>query len=664
MKKLFVCSLLALFSASTHAIAALQDQIPADTLAVLHIRNVPSLSSAWNRSPMGEAFAAFEWAELLQQILLAGEPSESGDEETTPDPASLRRHIEEATENWSRFHPYLSGEALFVIGDLADALRLTHANKALRETLYEDIDWEKEGEDPAFDAALQREMELDARETLHYLRAFLCMAEVRDGSGLLAFLEKTIREDLLEQEAGDQVEELLVHDWKGLPVYSLATRPDEDADERTRQLLALEPSIWYTVSNGVLYLTLSEEGLRDALERQTNPPASRLPELATLTSADASTPMDIGFLVNFPRLDALLRIPLGTTGNDPSSTPSPTQFLDWLSLDALLPYIGGLRVGEEGLHTRGRFGFRRETPLSRLLLDPSEAPAPTPPFVHRNLVQVSTAQWSLGRFLTTLEQELASLSPGVATRLAGARMAATGLLGVDIKAHFLDQIASEFLLAQDVDVGILHEMLDLTQSLESPEDLEKMAKFQRENPTNGQYILLALEIKDREVVSGFLQTLAARLNPQGPKPPEEYKGVTLHFPLPDRGESGPSPKILGYTFLENHLLVSLGNPHLLRQAIDAHQDPALRLWTDPAYQDFHEKHAGAPGQMLEYASGRAQDGAATLLQRSLGTLLELRGGTLPDIRPLVSTLRRVIGVTRRLGLLYETEGFLEYGPRL
>jgi hypothetical protein len=66
--------------------------------------------------------------------------------------------------------------------------------------------------------------------------------------------------------------------------------------------------------------------------------------------------------------------------------------------------------------------------------------------------------------------------------------------------------------------------------------------------------------------------------------------------------------------------------------------------------------------MMDYSSGRAQESAIAVLQRSLGMLTQLQGGDpLPDFSPLATATRQAINTAVRKGLVFELSGFIEFG---
>lgn len=681
MKQL--CTSLALLLAfSLHLSAApLSDQLPQDVLLHMQVKNYAELAQKISASPLGQSMKSIDWTSLLLSLASmdedgAADAEEAMDEDGNPlpveeqaeeelEPEEIRKELERFQEKWKEIHSHFSGQSAFVMGDLSEWLALNTANEALREKLYENVDWDAD-EDPAFAIAEKKEAEMDLKEAQVMLKNFLYMAEVNNGDALLAKMSDWAKEALQEQDADEDPSEFVTRDWGGLTVYTFVSKPDEDASAEEKALLALEPYPWWTVSNGVLYLTLSETALQTALERQKNPPAASLSTLpAYIESLAHLGDADMLFFLNLPRLHTLFR-PLVVAAEaelDPAD-PSPIKpmaFYDWLALDSLLPYVMGLRVDDLGIHSKLRMGFSRESALSRLLVDPSEAAAPRPLFLHKNIMQMSTGHWSLPRFYETFERELNTLSPQIAAGLGMGRAFATAQIGFDFKTQLLDHLGSGFVFVQDIDPAVLNRMLDLAQKAENEGDAAAMMEHQRQNPTNGQYYLIGFEVKNRDALSGTLNTLIGKVHPAGAPAPEDYKGQALHFPMPDMGEMGPSPRLVGYTFLDDYLLISIGNPALLRQAVDASQDPASRLWGQP---DFLAMSAIVPpgGQMMDYSSGRAQESAIAVLQRSLGMLTQLQGGDpLPDFSPLATATRQAINTAVRKGLVFELSGFIEFG---
>jgi hypothetical protein len=367
--------------------------------------------------------------------------------------------------------------------------------------------------------------------------------------------------------------------------------------------------------------------------------------------------------LNLSRLDAWLRAglvdpaaPPAVAANPMMQMPAPAKIIDWLALDALEPYVLGTRLVQDGLSLRGRFGFTRETAFSRILIDPTEAPAPQPDFVHKNLQQVSTGHWRFARAYDEFEKSLMGLAPQAAMGLGFGRAMATGQLGIDPKTQFLDHFGSGFVFSQEIDADVLTRMLDVAEK-----DPEALQDFTRQHPTQGRSFLIGLQMTNRDAVAGALNTLLAKLHPQGLPEAERFMGQDIHFPLKGLSAENPMENQVAYSFFDDYLVVAVGKSKLLHDAIQAKQDKTLRLWEDENFLAARQRMP-AEAQMLEYSSGKQMEGALKVMQRSFGMMMKGENkGRFPDLSAFANLLRDTIGTNLRKGLRFELEGFMAFG---
>jgi hypothetical protein len=175
-----------------------------------------------------------------------------------------------------------------------------------------------------------------------------------------------------------------------------------------------------------------------------------------------------------------------------------------------------------------------------------------------------------------------------------------------------------------------------------------MALNQR-HPTGGQNYLIGLEVDNLQAVSGALNTLLAKLHPNGLPEPEMFRGHPVHNPMP--ANAGASTRgIVRYTFLDNYLLIAVGDPALLHKAITASNEPADRLADDPEFQRMRDEFPRA--QVFEYASGKQQAAAWDIIASALGGILK-NPEDIPDFSAVGEVIQGSISVMNRQGTVFE-----------
>jgi hypothetical protein len=349
-------------------------------------------------------------------------------------------------------------------------------------------------------------------------------------------------------------------------------------------------------------------------------------------------------------LDPLVRAIIGEEALNQPTRPNaktPAQILDWLGLDALLPYAFAFQVEPDEMRGTGRFGFSRETPISRILIEPTTEPAPMPPFLNKDFSQVSSMRWSLPRAIRQMD-------PQLAMGIAMGKGFLTGQLGMDVQTQFLDHFGDGMVFVQEMDAGVMEKMMKASQN----QDTREIMALTQAHPTNGQNYLLGLEVKNLQAISGALNTLLSKAHPGGLPGPEMFRGHPVHNPVPENaGAAGRG--LIRYTFLDNYLLIAVGNPTLLHQAITASGDPQRQLANDREFQQLLDRFPRA--QMFEYASGQQQAAAWDIISTSLGGLLN-NPADAPDFSAFAEVIQGSVSVTNRQGTIFEMKSSTTFIP--
>lgn len=627
------------------------DHLPAGAMILIQGTDLPANRDKYQSLPYLQRMDDFDWKRplvtLYEQLLRNEEIDDSA-----PLPqsgAELKQTLDLLTQRMDIIGSHFNGALALSVGDLENAVEVFQRHS--RERL-ETFNPDNPGATTAKELA-QRETERTLAEMKALGGEIVFHAEVRDADALMDHIAGWVNDLLRKQESAEELLVLKTLDWDGHPVYTLALEADPDADEPAPD----HASLWWTARDGVWTITGSEASLRRALENLRTPPADSLSASSAYQEAlQFLGEQDSFTFINLPRIDALLRKGIGEEALRQTDTPgglSPAKVLDWLALDALLPYALGFRLDREGMHGTGRFGFSRETALSRILLEPTDAPAPMPPFLHRDFGQISSTRWSLPRVLRQVEKELIDLDPNIGAALGMGKGMLTAQLGMDIQTGFLDHFGNGLIAVQEMDAEVMQKLMEANQN----GDPREMLALSQRHPTNGQHYLMALQVDNLQAVSSGLNTLLSNVHPAGMPEPEMYRGHPIHNPLPQN--DGEDTGLLRYTFLDDYLLWSIGDPGLLHKAITASNQPENRLENDPDFLRMRDRFPAA--QLFEYAGGDQQAATWDVIATSLGGVFE-NPADVPDFSVFFDSVQGAMSVMTRQGTVLEIQTLTTFAP--
>jgi len=631
--------------------------LPENSVFMLQVRDVQKEKDDYKASPLAEVLKDFDYTSLMMSAFSLAE--EEGEMEL-PDGMSLDQ-LEAQMRKYSLMQKeilgHLNGEMVMAVGNLEDAIKTFMETDKIREGRYENMGVEDNMEGADMEALAKQEDDLGTREMFAVFNELYLLAEVNDGEVMLGKIETMINELLEEVPAEDaeEIETVLEKlEWDGLAVYTLKVRDvDPDAEEQDEFINVT----WWTVKNNVFISRGTEEGLKKTLLALDAPPPNRLS--ASEGYVDAMQflgDQETRLYMDFSRIDPLIRLMMGDEMMNEAidGGKTPAMIMNWLGADALIPYVLGFSTREDGMHGKARFGFSRETALSRMLIDPSMDPAPVPPFLHKEMGQISSMRWGLGTGLRRVETEIGAFQPELTAALGVMKAMMIGQLGMDVQSQFLDHFDTGVVMAQQLDSEVMEKMLEMAEE----EDPAKMMQFRMENPTNGQNYLLGLQLKNPEMVTSGLNTLLARVHPSGLPEPKMFQGHAIHYPMPGAGDS-PLAGLVTYTILDGYLVVAIGDEGMLHDAIRASNEPASRLMQDPAFQAFRDNLP--EGVMFEYTPRSVQQSAWQVIGSSLEAAgLELEG--LPDMEKLGAVFGDSFSTAVRKGTVFETEIHSTFAP--
>lgn len=630
----------------------LLDHLPDDSLLVVYYPDVPKGMEAVKSSPVGELLAELDWRELVYTFARIGE-SELGEEQMTE--AELRVETDKISERFQTVIRHLNGQVLFSIGNLHEFARVTQEMDLLREGNR--IDWSRNLEDQDLEGLRQKNELFDAQEAFAFARDLQLLAEVRDGGVLLENLADWSREMIRENAPGpdEHILSLLEEDWGPYRVYSLREELPEDADDHQKAMHPYEFSPHWTVMNDVMIMTMHEQALRDAIDRLEQRPGTRLGSSAAfLDAAEFHGDFHTLIYANLPALGPFMRLMLQDDGPVAPGEMAFDTMHDWLALDALVPFSFSTTSHAEGGISKFRFGFTRETPLSRILMSTPPGAAPQAPFVHKDVGSMSTGHFSLPRFYEALEAEITALAPEAGAVFGMARMYAFGAIGFDFKLQFLDHLGSEITLIAESDPEITAKIAQA----QIDEDFEEQMRLSLAHTTGGNYLQLAIQLQNQAGLSASMNTLMDKLFQGNAPEPIEILEHPVYFPFKNfPGVPGDLGDLFSFTYLDNHLVITIAPERLIMQSIQASRDPAERLWNDPVYLDAR-RLAPDEAHGIDYTSGREFRTIFGNLHTAMNTLARSVGAptsVFPNFEEIGGLMEIGVGATRRRNLILEAE---------
>ena len=643
------------------------EKTSAESLLYLEIRDVPAFRQRLREIPALEVLAEFDWNTLTLQLFEIGllnveDPDPEEEDITTED---METALDALEQTWEELVSHLDGDIAFSMGNFTDVVGVFRENALVRANLRE-IAFEEglEGDEELTEEQMEElsrrlsmESRLDAMEFASILDQFHIWIDVKEEKELEEKLV-TWAEEFLSDESEDSESEIQLTKTpvNGTTFYSL--RADDD--------ILNPPSLNWAIHDGIWMITFTPDSLDEALEILANPPVKSLANHQAYQEAVTYVgPADYVMYLNFAPLDDLIRemmagIPEESTQNYSflGQFPTAEAVLEWLDLKGMLPYVLGSRWEMEGILTRGRLGFRRESALSRIVIDPTEETIEVPAFLNKNVGQFASFIWDLGNGWTRMETELMGLAPQAAAALGLGRMLVSGQVGFDLKLQLLDHLNGKMVLVQSIDPEVIKKIMNASDQ----NNPAGVMQVQMEHPTGGQNYLFALGMEDEAAVREAFNRLMTRFNPLGNPEPVMVENHEVYYPIPEEFQSGRYHRLVTYAFLDDYLLIAFGDDTLLSDAIRASQDPALQLAHQPDFQDLRAKLPPNPISM-EYSNADQQKKGMELLQASLSMFQSQHPDVeLPDFTALAEIMKQTLAVSIRKGLVFEVESRIEFSP--
>jgi hypothetical protein len=637
-------------------------QIPADSFMYLEARNVPEYRQRLAEIPAIQKMGDVDWQKLILQLYRIGLENDDGVGIDAEDLSveELGEILTSMSTRWQELRAHLNGDIAFSVGNFKNVMSIFKFNQRMRETLelaFDDMLDEEDltpEEQSKLDERLAEEARLDAMEAAGILSQFKWWIDVKEDAALENKLVSWMTEWLSAlNEDSDEKVGIFPTEWEGTQLYVLSVEGQEDL-----------PSLNWAIKDGVWIITFSLEALKESLHQLANPPADSLANRQTYQDAVAYVgPSDFLFYGDLAPLNPILNdLMAEIPNNDPSGLagqlPKAEAVLNWLALDAFLPYVIGSRLETTGVRTRGRWGFTRETAISRIMIDPAATPVSLPGFLHKDFDQFAAFNWQLGEGWSRFEKELMSLSPQAAAALGLGRMLASGQVGFDLKLQFMDHLDGQMFMVQSIDPSVLEEMLSASKA----DDPAAVLQVQMTHPTGGQNYLFAMGMKDEAGIKDAFNRLMTRFNPNGPPAPVLFEDQELFYPVPENFQGGKFSKLVSYCYLDGFFLLAIGDDQLLKDAVAASKNPEFQIIQQADFKTLLSQ-VSPQASSLEYTCGAQQKKAMQLLQSSL-TMLQSENNDLeiPDLTVLAELIHQAIAVSVRKDLVFEIDGLMQFAP--
>ncbi len=549
--------------------------LPENITLLIESRDIPRQMELWEKTPFYLSLQEVNWDVVMQAL-------DSGDDEFDAD--EVIEIFGEIRKTWVELQAQLNDSFVFAVSDLGKIIELS-------QELGEEDEEVTEEEDPEL-FAIQEQQGLDFMKAM--FDTFYMMADVKDMEAVDTLLSETA--DRLIQTDEDEV--FAKFDEDG--IHGLEFMEEEES---------MGFGLYWVLQENILILGYTPAAVETQREWIQSPPVNALSRNEDYLHTRENSLEEYHVLSYFPLGNILNQVAaLFEEGDDVEDTEVIKKIWNWVDPAAMLPMSYSFRFEESRLVSRTVAGFKHECGLQRLLLAPRGETAPKPSFTHKNFGSISTLAWSLSRFYDALEAELPKIAPEASAALGMGRMMAAGQLGFDYKLQLLDHINDGLVVFQTIDPEIVDKILEV----ENQGDPDALLQVMEEHPTQGQYTLIGIELKNVDAIQRTVNILVGKAHPQGLPDPETYRGVNIHTPIPDIGT------LLSYTFLDNYLLMAIGDPNLLHMAIDANQDPALQLWTGDEYTRLRDQSQfEAQGQ--DFSSGQMLDAVMDMVKKQFIT---------------------------------------------
>lgn len=644
---LLVCASLSLILGRADSFA---NRLSSDHLLFLESRDLPGYREKLASSPLGKALDELDWKNFIIHLTELGranlETPNQNAGEPGPSAEEMKRFLTRIEDNWRDISSHLSGDMAFAMGNFKSVSETFQKNKLLRAKFHE-LDHASdlaEGETEN-QVRLAQEAKLDSAELNSILSQFSLWFQVKNSAELATKLE-TLFSNLLREQTVSRLE-LQQVDWQDITLYALTPALSENRH-----------GLYWALHQDTGIITLNEHTLRKHLRHLDQPPENPLSAEPDFQEAIAFVgEADAFFFLNPAPIDSLVRTSLPENASPPPmGLPQAEAILTWLALDAVIPFSTGILLEADGFSQRSRMGFKRETALSRILIDPNSAPAPIPAFLHRDFYQLATTHWHIGDGWTRLEQELMTLAPQAAAGLGLVRMLATSQLGFDLKLQFFDHLDSGLVFVQSLDLEVIQALINAGND----QDASAIVKMSMQHPTGGQNFLIGLQLHDKTAIEEAMQRLMTRTHPLGIPEPELVAGTPIHYPVPESFQGGTFNKAASFAITDEYLLISIGTPDLLKKALLARAHENLQLRSLPSFMSLRDR-LPPDAESLEYSTSQLQEEGLRMMRFSMSMLqTDLEDLGVPDLQKLARIMDQTLGVTVRKGLVFETESLIKF----
>ncbi|MDF3128499.1 hypothetical protein P0Y35_04765 [Kiritimatiellaeota bacterium B1221] len=597
--------------------------LPDNITLLIESRAIPEQKELWEKTPFYLSLQEVNW-EIIMRTL------DSGDEEFDAD--EVIQIFTEIQNTWNALQSQLDDAFVFAIGDLNKIIESSQAFDDETEEVTEE-------EDPEL-FAIQEQQGLDFLQVI--MGTFYTMADVKDMDAVDTLLSESV-ERLIQTDEDELFAKYDQDEIRGLEFME---------DEKSMGL-----GLYWALEQNILILGYTTDAVQRQRDWIQSPPVNALDRKEDYLHTRENALEDYHVLSYIPVGTILNQIAAFFNESDEvEDLEMIKKIWDWVDPSAMLPMSYSFRLGENRMSARTMAGFKHECGLQKLFLSPRGKSAPKPSFTHKNFGSISTIAWSLPRFYAALEAELPKISPQASAALGMGRMMASGQLGFDFKLQLLDHLGDGFVAFQTIDPKVVDQVLEA----ENQEDPEALLQLLEQHPTQGQYTLMGIELKNTDAIQRTVNILIGKIHPQGAPEPESYRGVNLYYPIPEGGVGAAQKTLVSYAYLDNYLLIAMGDPNLLHMAVDAHQDPALQIWGQDEYTQLRDQFPfEAQGQ--DFSSGQMLNAVMSMVKKQFiagflsGTSMESAEATRSTITRELNKITFGIGASFSLNQMGELE---------
>jgi hypothetical protein len=604
------------------------DQLfPEDSVLYIEFSDITRMTERWESSPANKQWKSDELNDIRNWVTEDSPLSELfGDEDDV-----FIRALKESL-------PLYKGS--FAAGVIE--------GQAWLKTIHEEMDADKDALLENFDLNAPIE-DLEDLEALAdeepnplgpaFIKHIVFIAEMGDNEAKIRAMNIKHAREIIEQEIDDGADSTVVEKKiDGVETLILTTRFEGETE--TEYIAYLD---------GIEITTGSKSSLRKMIDHIRKGSASR-PLSGNRDYARAKASAEDHDLLIHANLNVIGRYLQKAMADKVEPNPlvgiSMAQVAQALELDSLAPMTATLELKPEGLAFRSNLGFTRETRLSKVVLPYIQGTFARPDFIPKDAISVNSLRIGFAPWWDSIIGLVGALSPQMGMMVNMMMLQSQEELGFDLKADFINALGDEVVYAQKM----------------SPQGPAAM---------DGQSTLVGIKIKNRDSIERVIRKLSTQFTPDGggeAMEEEEFLGRKIYSLEPEIPLGEGEAPTFAYTFIDDYLVLGIGEKDLVKSAIRTSRNPDQSIWQTA---ELKRAMSMVPGDTPWFEYGRVDQ-----VFKVMGGLInaDMVGGlepgadpdadaeeeNFPDMTPLSTLIGQAVNTSYIEEQRVFTQGFLLY----